>query len=110
MLISQPTYFSFIKMLGQIHRKESSAVLDNQALQMLLNYDRPNNSNYTHTLRVYLSNSCNMTKTARQLFLHRHTLIKRLEKISSVGNLDLNDYYTRLYMSVTMLFHDYFVY
>ena len=103
-------HISFIKMLGQIHRKESSAVLDNQALQMLLNYDRANNSNYTHTLRVYLSNSCNMTKTARQLFLHRHTLIKRLEKISSVGNLDLDDYYTRLYMSVTMLFHDYFVY
>ena len=103
-------HISFVKMLGQMHRKGSSAVLDNQPLQMLLSYDRANNSNYTHTLRVFLSNSCNMTKTARQLFLHRHTLIKRLEKISSIGNLDLDDYYTRLYMSVTMLFHDYFVY
>lgn len=101
---------SFVKMLGQMHHNETSVVLDNQPLQMLLNYDRLNNSNYTHTLRVYLSNSCNMTKTARQLFLHRHTLIKRLEKISVVGNLDLEDYYTRLYMSITMLFHDYFVY
>ena len=101
---------SFLKMLGQMHRNEISVVLDNQPLQQLLDYDRLNNSNYTYTLRVYLSNRCNMTKTARQLFLHRHTLIKRLEKIASVGNLDLDDYYTRLYMSITMLFHDYFVY
>ena len=51
-----------------------------------------------------------MTQTARQLFLHRHTLIKRLAKISSIGNLNLDDYYTRIYMSVALLFHDYFVY
>lgn len=101
---------SFLKMLGQMHRNEISVVLDNQPLQQLLDYDRLNSTNYTYTLRVYLSNRCNMTKTARQLFLHRHTLIKRLEKIASVGNLDLDDYYTRLYMSITMLFHDYFVY
>lgn len=104
------SHISFIKMLGQIRQNNSSVVLDNQPLQLLLNYDRLNNCNYTYTLRVYLSNSCNITKTARQLFLHRHTLIKRLEKISTVANLDLDDYYTRLYMSVTMLFHDYFVY
>ena len=104
------SHINFIKMLGQMHHKESSVVLDNQPLQLLLNYDRVNNSNYTYTLRIYLSNSCNMTKTARQLFLHRHTLIKRLEKISLIGSLDLDDYYTRLHMSITMLFHDYFVY
>ena len=103
-------HIKFIKVLGQMHRDDGSVALDNQALQMLLNYDRLNNSNYVQTLRVYLSNNCNMTQTARQLFLHRHTLIKRLAKISSIGNLNLDDYYTRIYMSVALLFHDYFVY
>ena len=100
----------FIKMLGQLHRKDSSVVLDNQALQLLLNYDKINKSTYVQTLRVYLSNSCNVTQTASQLFVHRHTLLKRLAKIASIGGLDLEDYYTRVYMSIALLFHDYFIY
>ncbi|WMJ83987.1 PucR family transcriptional regulator [Oscillospiraceae bacterium LTW-04] len=99
-----------IKMFGHLHRKDSSVVLDNQPLQVLLNYDKVNNTNYMQTLRIYLSNNCNMTQTAAQLFVHRHTLIKRLSKISSIGGLNLDDYYTRIYMSIALLFHDYFIY
>ena len=100
----------FLKMFGHLHRKDSSVVLDNQSLQLLLNYDNVNNTNYVQTLRIYLSNSGNMTQTAGQLFVHRHTLIKRLDKISSIGNLNLDDYYTRIYMSIALLFHDYFIF
>lgn len=100
----------FVKMFGHLHRKDSSVVLDNQSLQVLLNYDKVNNTNYVQTLRIYLSNNGNMTQTARQLFVHRHTLIKRLTKMSQVGQLDLEDYYTRIYMSIALLFHDYFIY
>jgi hypothetical protein len=100
----------FVKMFGHLHRKDSSVVLDNQSLQVLLNYDKVNNTNYMQTLRIYLSNNCNMTQTAAQLFVHRHTLIKRLSKISSIGGLNLDDYYTRIYMSIALLFHDYFIY
>lgn len=103
-------HIEFLKMFGQIHRKESSIVLDNQHLQMLLNYDGTNRTSYVQTLRVYLSNSGNITQTARQLFLHRHTLINRLEKIEEISALRLDDYYSRLYMSIALLLHDYFVY
>ena len=98
-------------MFGQIHRsKERSIVLDNQHFQRLLDYDRDNNNYYLPTLRVYLSNNCNMTQTARQLFLHRHTLINRLNKIEDISGLNLNDYYSRLYMSIALIIHDYFSY
>jgi len=103
-------HIEFLKMFGQIHRKESSIVLDNRHFQQLLQYDRANSSNYLQTLRVYLSNNCNITQTARQLFLHRHTLINRLEKIEEISDLYLDDYYSRLYMSIALLLHDYFVY
>ena len=103
-------HIEFLKMFGQIHRRESSIVLDNRHFQQLLQYDRANRSNYLQTLRVYLSNNCNMMQTARQLFLHRHTLINRLEKIEEISDLHLDDYYRRLYMSIALLLHDYFVY
>ena len=100
----------FIKMLGNLHLNDSSVVLDNQALQLLLSYDKTNSTNYVQTLRIYLSSSCNMTRTANQLFIHRHTLIKRLSKITAICGLDLEDYYTRIYMSIALMFHDYFIY
>lgn len=104
-------HMDFLKMFGQIHRsKERSIVLDNQHFQRLLDYDRDNNNYYLPTLRVYLSNNCNMTQTARQLFLHRHTLINRLNKIEDISGLNLNDYYSRLYMSIALIIHDYFSY
>ncbi|MPN17848.1 hypothetical protein SDC9_165203 [bioreactor metagenome] len=85
-------------------------MLENQALQVLLNYDRINKTNYVHTLRIYLAESCNVSRTAKYLFIHRHTLLKRLDKISELSGLNLDDYYVRLYMSVTLLFHDFFAY
>lgn len=103
-------HIEILKMFGQIHWRESSIVLDNRHFQQLIQYDRANSSNYLQTLRVYLSNNCNVTQTARQLFLHRHTLINRLEKIEEISDLHLDDYYSRLYMSIALLLHDYFVY
>ena len=103
-------HIRFLKMFGHLHRKDSSVVLENQSLQLLLNYDKVNSTNYVQTLRIYLSNNGNMTQTAAQLFVHRHTLIKRLEKICTIGSLNLDDYYTRIYMSIALLFHDYFIF
>lgn len=101
---------TFLKMFGMLHQSDRSVVLENQPLQILLNYDRINKTNYVHTLRIYLSESCNVSRTAKYLFIHRHTLLKRLDKITELSGLNLDDYYVRIYMSVTLLFHDFFVY
>lgn len=100
----------FIQLLGHMHQFDHSAVLDNRQLQALLDYDHRNSTNYTQTLRVYLSNDCSITQSAGYLFIHRHTLLKRLDKIREISGLNLDDWYTRLYMSINLLFHDYFIY
>lgn len=100
----------FLKALGYMHQSSHSSVLNNRVLQLLLNYDRTNNTGYVETLRVYLANSCNVTQTAKRLFIHRHTLLKRLNKIREIGDVNLDDHYARLYLSINLLFHDYFIY
>ena len=60
-------HIEFLKMFGQIHRRESSIVLDNRHFQQLLQYDRANRSNYLQTLRVYLSNNCNIITLGSQV-------------------------------------------
>ena len=99
---------TFVRMFGILHRNEYSIVLDNKPLQLLLAYDRTNGTNYVHTLRIYLADCCNISRTADRLFIHRHTLMKRLDKIQNLCDLNLNDYYARIYMSLALLFHDYF--
>lgn len=101
---------TFIKMFGILHQNEHSFVSDNQALQILLNYDRINNTNYVQTLRFYLADNCNISKAASRLYIHRHTLQKRLDKIYDLCGINPNDYYARLYMSISLLFHDYFAF
>ena len=101
---------AFLKMFGALHQNDRSIVLENPALQALLNYDRTNQTDYVYTLRIYLADNCNATHASGHLFIHRHTLLKRLEKIQTLGHLDLDDYYTRVYMSLALLFHDYFIF
>ena len=48
-------------------------------LKTLRNFD--SNVDNCNTLRVYLDNECNASKTANELFIHRSTLLTRLEKI-----------------------------
>ena len=44
-----------------------------------------------HTLCVYLLQEQNLHATARQLFIHRNTLVYRLQRIRTLLQLDLDD-------------------
>ncbi|MNP59498.1 Purine catabolism regulatory protein [compost metagenome] len=41
------------------------------------------------TLENYFINNLNVTETSKAMFLHRNTLIYRIEKIKEILNLDL---------------------
>ncbi len=57
-----------------------------------LKYDSENGSSDLYqTLRCYLENRQNATKTAQQLFIHRSTLLYRLERIGQYLRSDLSD-------------------
>ncbi len=98
----------FFELFDRIQRNNRSILLGSKALQKLFEYDRFNESQYVYTLRVYLSHEGNASKSAERLFIHRHTLINRMQKIKKICGLDLNDYYTRIYFSLALLVHDFF--
>ena len=58
---------------------------------------------YWGTLRLYLDNECNASKTAQDLYLHRSTLLPRLEKIRSMVDLDTPEERLYLRMCITLL-------
>ena len=55
---------------------------------------------YIETLRTFLDNDCRITQTANVLYLHRTTMVKRLEKMREHVNLDDPD--RRLYLRMCL--------
>jgi len=43
------------------------------------------------TLETYLECAGNLTRTADRLFVHRNTLIQRLERLQSLCEIDIQD-------------------
>ena len=60
-------------------------------LSKLVKYDAANNTNFIETLTQYFVNGGNVSNTAKDLYLHRNTLIYRLNLISEILNVDLKD-------------------
>ncbi|MCC8042981.1 MAG: PucR family transcriptional regulator ligand-binding domain-containing protein [Oscillospiraceae bacterium] len=60
-------------------------------LMPLIDSDKQRGTEYVKTLEVYLNCNCNLVKAAEDLFVHRNTMVYRVEKIKSLLEIDFND-------------------
>ena len=58
---------------------------------------------YIDTLRTHMKNSYSASLTARALFIHRGTLQYRLERISQITQMDLENSDDRLYLELSLM-------
>lgn len=70
-------------------------------LEILQKSDKENGTDLFHTLCVYLQNECNATKSAQKLFIHRTSLLKRLNKIEDLTGVQLKNPDTQLYLMLS---------
>jgi len=68
------------------------------ALFRLIETDAQQGTEYHATLYHYLKNKCHIGNTANSLYIHRNTIVNRLEKIESIMNLSLQDEDTLTYL------------
>jgi hypothetical protein len=61
------------------------------ALQLLRQYDRDNKSDLYNTLYTYLENGKSLVATAEKLFIHRNTLVYRINRIIQLTGLELDN-------------------
>lgn len=76
-----------------------ASLLCTDGLTAIMEYDQKRNTDYLHTLDVYLQHEMSITKTSEKLFIHRSSLMKRLNKIKQLlpETESLDDPNTRLY-------------
>lgn len=78
------------KLFLNVQNKNELRNYYNYKLEPLIKYDTQNQSDLLGTLKAYLENDCNLVNTARALFIHRNTLIYRLNKIKELLSSDFD--------------------
>lgn len=61
-----------------------------KVLGPILDYDREHDTDLVRTIETYLANDCNLQRAAAALFVHPKTVRYRLERIHTLGQVDLS--------------------
>ncbi|GAB4579379.1 MAG: PucR family transcriptional regulator [Anaerolineales bacterium] len=91
------------RLLLQIENSPELKAFQEEILGPLL--DHENGKELIRTLEVYFERNGNLKKTAHNLYIHRNTLIYRLERIHEITSLDLDNPETRLALQLTLHIH-----
>lgn len=77
------------------------------ALAVLRQYDHNNNTNLYETLCIFLDNGCSVKFTSERLHLHRNSLVYRLNRITEICKIDLEDINTIFLLRLSFLIDSY---
>ena len=75
----------------ELHRSDDIIYLVHPAVVHLTRYDRKHNGNLRDVLYYYLRNDRNLIKTAADTYMHRNTVINKINKILELVDIDLED-------------------
>ena len=74
--------FGIFKLLCQLDEPKILMEYIPESLQRLLSYKKPQQEDLIATLKAYLKNNQNLSKTAQELYVHYKTAAYRIEKIA----------------------------
>ena len=77
--------------LYKIARMDDLRDIYQDQVALIASYDRRKGTDLLDTLEIYLECAGNLTKTSNRLYVHRNTLIQRLERLQSLCGIDLQD-------------------
>jgi PucR family transcriptional regulator, purine catabolism regulatory protein len=100
---NKPLYFpdlSVYRLLLQIEHNPELIAFQEEILGPLLAYD--GGLELIRTLEAYFEHNGNLSQTAEGLFIHRNTLIYRMERIAGITSLDLDKPETRLAVQLAL--------
>ncbi len=78
--------------LNEVFKKEPIDILDSETI---------------YTIQKFFENNLNLSETARKLFVHRNTLVYRLDKIKKLTGLDLREFDDAVTFKVAMMVNKY---
>ena len=82
-----------MRFVGYLSEKEKCELIEHarSELRPLIETDQNNGTEYVRTYRVYLTGKGTLQEAADMLYIHRNTLLKRLEQIEHLLGKDIHD-------------------
>jgi purine catabolism regulator len=90
------------QLLAQLDGNQSVMAFAADIVGPLAAYDRRHRSNLVETMNAYFAHHGNISQTAESLFIHRNTLLYRLERIQELTEQDLSNSDMRLAMHLAL--------
>ena len=94
---------SVYRLLLQLEYHPELQTFKQEILGPLLAYE--GGSELLRTLEAYFDNNGNLSQAAEALYIHRNTLIYRMERIAEISGLDLDNTETRLAVQLALRIH-----
>ncbi len=73
----------------------------------LIRHDRKTKDNLCQILKSYIHNNCNTTKTSKELYLHRNTVINKIAKIEEIIGCSIDNWNTQLNLMLSAMVMEY---
>ena len=105
---SDPLYFGELnvyRLLFQLEDSPELASFTEETIGKLIAYDRAQGTDLIETLNAYFAHNSNLSATAEALYVHRNTLLYRMERIREISGLDFDNSETRLSVQLALRAH-----
>ncbi len=103
-----PLYFGELnvyRLLFQLEYNPELVSFCNEIIGKLIEYDRTQGTDLLETLTAYFAHNGNLSQTAEALFVHRNTLLYRMDRIREISGHDLDNPETRLSLQLALRAH-----
>lgn len=90
------------QLLGQLEDIDVVRQFTQQVIGPLVEYDTQHRSSLVQTIDAYFDHHGNISQTAESLFIHRNTLLYRLERIKELTGQDLEQANMRLALQLAL--------
>jgi purine catabolism regulator len=90
------------QLLAQLDHIPSLQAFCQQLIGPLAHYDKQHRSDLVQTITAYFDHHANISQTAEALFIHRNTLLYRLERIQELTEQDLDQADARLALHLAL--------
>jgi purine catabolism regulator len=103
-----PLYFGELdvyRLLFLLEDHPELASFCKETIGKLIAYDQAQGTDLIDTLTAYFAHKGNLSQTAEGLFVHRNTLLYRMERIREISGLDLDNPETRLSLELAIRAH-----
>ena len=105
-IISQNICFFDSVVVGYLvsdHPLEMKKAARHPAIQILETYDLKNETDLLNTLKQYLYCDRSVRKTSERMYIHKNTVLYRMNQIRDMCNLDLEDDANREYLILSLI-------